>query len=105
MQIPQCSTGKACERWSGQALERRSSAGCPPEASTRLRVYAALLIHYGCDPLLACRAALVETLTDDPDTAVALQEGRLNAQEAFMTGKVRVEGDMAFLMQIAAVTG
>jgi putative sterol carrier protein len=37
--------------------------------------------------------------------AVALQEGRLNGQEAFMTGKVRVEGDMAFMMQIAAVTG
>lgn len=37
--------------------------------------------------------------------AIALQEGRLNAQEAFMTGKIRVEGDMAFMMQIAAVTG
>jgi len=37
--------------------------------------------------------------------AIALQEGRLNGQEAFMTGKVRVEGDMAFMMQIAAVTG
>ena len=43
-------------------------------ASTRLLVYAATLINDGCDPLLACRAALVETLTDDPDTAVALQE-------------------------------
>lgn len=37
--------------------------------------------------------------------AIALQEGRLNGQEAFMTGKIRVEGDMAFMMQIAAVTG
>jgi hypothetical protein len=35
---------------------------------------------------------------------VAVQEGRLNGQEAFMTGKMRVEGDMAFLMQIAALT-
>ena len=43
-------------------------------ASTRLLVYAATLIRDGCDPLVACRAALVETLTDDPDTAVALQE-------------------------------
>ena len=34
---------------------------------------------------------------------VAMQEGRLNGQEAFMTGKLRVEGDMAFLMQIAAL--
>lgn len=43
-------------------------------ASTRLLVYAATLIKDGCTPTLACRAALVETLTDDPETAVALQE-------------------------------
>ena len=43
-------------------------------ASTRLLVYAATLIKDGCDPILACRAALVETLTDDPETAVALRE-------------------------------
>jgi hypothetical protein len=35
---------------------------------------------------------------------VAMQEGKLNGQEAFMTGKLRVEGDLAFLMQIAALT-
>ena len=43
-------------------------------ASTRLLVYAATLIKDGCEPALACRAALVETLTDDPETAVALRE-------------------------------
>ncbi len=43
-------------------------------ASTRLLVYAATLIKDGCDPLRACRAALVETLTDDPETAEALNE-------------------------------
>lgn len=43
-------------------------------ASTRLLVYAATLIKDGCDPTLACGAALVETLTDDPETAVALRE-------------------------------
>lgn len=43
-------------------------------ASTRLLVYAATLIKDGCTPTLACRATLVETLTDDPETAVALQE-------------------------------
>jgi hypothetical protein len=32
---------------------------------------------------------------------IAMQEGRLNGQEAFMTGKMQVSGDMAFLMQIA----
>ncbi len=35
---------------------------------------------------------------------IAMQEGKLNGQEAFMTGKLRVEGDLAFLMQIAALT-
>jgi nitric oxide reductase NorQ protein len=43
-------------------------------ASTRLLVYAATLIQDGCDAQLACHAALVETLTDDPDTASALKE-------------------------------
>lgn len=43
-------------------------------ASTRLLVYAATLIGAGCDPVVACEAALVEPLTDDPDTAQALLE-------------------------------
>jgi nitric oxide reductase NorQ protein len=43
-------------------------------ASTRLLVYAAKLIKDGCEPTLACRTSLVETLTDDPETAVALRE-------------------------------
>jgi putative sterol carrier protein len=32
-----------------------------------------------------------------------MQSGKLNGQEAFMTGKIKVEGDMGFLMQIAAL--
>lgn len=35
---------------------------------------------------------------------VAMGEGKLNGQEAFMTGRLRIEGDMAFMMQIAALT-
>lgn len=35
------------------------------------------------------------------DDYLGMQEGRVNGQEAFMTGKLRVEGDIAFLMQIA----
>ena len=42
--------------------------------STRLLVYAATLIQSGFNPVAACQAALVETLTDDPDTATALLE-------------------------------
>lgn len=35
---------------------------------------------------------------------VAIQEGRMNGQEAFMTGKMRVQGDMGFLMQVGMAT-
>ena len=43
-------------------------------ASTRLLVYAATLIGSGFGPVDACRAAMVETLTDDVETADALME-------------------------------
>ncbi len=43
-------------------------------ASTRLLVYAATLIQGGFDLRQACRAALVEPLTDDPETLQALLE-------------------------------
>ncbi len=43
-------------------------------ASTRLLVYAATLIHGGYGAVDACRAALVEPLTDDLETAAALME-------------------------------
>jgi putative sterol carrier protein len=31
-----------------------------------------------------------------------MQQGKLNGQEAFMTGRLRIEGDMALMMQVAA---
>jgi len=43
-------------------------------ASTRLLVYAATLIKSGFDVTAACRAALVESLTDDEETVAALME-------------------------------
>jgi SCP-2 sterol transfer family len=33
-----------------------------------------------------------------------MQTGKLNGQQAFMAGRLRVEGDMGFLMQIATLT-
>lgn len=41
-------------------------------ASTRLLVYAAKLIGAGLDPIEACRAAIVEPLSDDLDTVESL---------------------------------
>jgi len=33
-----------------------------------------------------------------------MQSGKLNGQEAFMTGKLKFEGDLGFLMQVSALT-
>jgi len=57
-----------------QALRALKEHDLEESASTRLLVYAATLIRDGFDPLEACRAALVEPLTDDPETALALME-------------------------------
>ncbi len=43
-------------------------------ASTRLLVYAGILIKDGFDPVRACRAAIVEPLSDEPETIDALME-------------------------------
>jgi len=38
------------------------------------------------------------TITNDYETAVAISKGELNTQMAFMTGKLKVSGNMAKLM-------
>lgn len=38
------------------------------------------------------------TITSGHDTAIALQRGELNPQAAFMTGKIKVAGNLALLM-------
>ncbi|MDD5177548.1 MAG: CbbQ/NirQ/NorQ/GpvN family protein [Sterolibacterium sp.] len=58
----------------GRALRALKDVDLEEVASTRLLVYAALLIHDGFDPIEACRAALVESLTDDVEVAAALLE-------------------------------
>ena len=42
--------------------------------STRLLIYAALLVKDGMDPVAACRVTIVESLTDDAEVAEALME-------------------------------
>ena len=39
------------------------------------------------------------TITQDYDTAVAMNKGELNAQAAFMQGKLKVTGNMGKLLQ------
>lgn len=47
----------------------------------------------------APRTTLRMTLVDYLD----MQEGKQNGQQLFMQGRIRVEGDMAFLMQVASL--
>jgi len=48
--------------------------GLEEGASTRLLVHAAKLMVAGIDPRAACRGAISETLTDDPDMLLAINE-------------------------------
>ena len=57
-----------------QALRRVTDHDLEETASTRLLVMAARLIQAGVDTETACRAAVVDALTDDIDTASALMD-------------------------------
>ena len=57
-----------------QALRQLQDHDLEEAASTRLLVYAATLTCDGMPPAHACRAAIVESLTDDPDLARALMD-------------------------------
>ncbi|PCJ30757.1 MAG: AAA family ATPase [Gammaproteobacteria bacterium] len=57
-----------------QALRILKDHDLEESASTRLLVYAATLIKSGLDPIEACRAAIIEPLTDDDETVAALME-------------------------------
>ena len=58
----------------GNALRNLKDHDLEEAASTRLLIYAATLIDAGLSVADACRAALVEPLSDDPETLNALQE-------------------------------
>ena len=58
----------------GIAARNLKGHGLDEGISTRLLVYAATLIKSGFDVSAACRAALVESLTDDEETVEALME-------------------------------
>lgn len=58
----------------GCALRALKDVDLEEVASTRLLIYAAILMQGGMEPTEACRASLVESLTDDAEVAQALME-------------------------------
>lgn len=58
----------------------------------------AILTHFGTDPVPAEPNC---SITVDPEAYRALRSGELHPQDAFMTGRIRVEGDMQLAMQLA----
>jgi putative sterol carrier protein len=50
-------------------------------------------------------AAADVTLTASPETFVAIFEGNLAPTTAFITGRLRVEGDMALALRLGSVLG
>lgn len=57
-----------------QSLRALSGYDLEEGVSTRLLVYAAMLIKSGMNPIEACRAAVVEPLSDEDETISALME-------------------------------
>ena len=60
-------------KYAGMTRNLKGS-GLEEGASTRLLVHAAKLMASGVDPRVACRSAISETLTDDPDMLKAVNE-------------------------------
>lgn len=58
----------------GRSIRALKDVDLEEVASTRLLVYAATLIKSGLDPVEACRAALVESLSDDVEVTDGLME-------------------------------
>jgi nitric oxide reductase NorQ protein len=49
-------------------------SGLAEGASTRLIIQTILLIRSGIDTVRACRAGMIESLTDDPELLAAMDE-------------------------------
>ncbi|MEM7561482.1 MAG: CbbQ/NirQ/NorQ/GpvN family protein [Pseudomonadota bacterium] len=66
-------TSSRLVKFAGMTRNLKGS-GLEEGASTRLLVHAAKLIVTGVEPKVACRGAISETLTDDPDMLKAINE-------------------------------
>ena len=58
----------------GEKVRNLKNHGLEEGVSTRLLIYAALLIRQGIDPHTACRVAVIQPLTDDPEMQQSISE-------------------------------
>lgn len=58
----------------GQRIRNFKQHGLEEGVSTRLLIYAGMLIHSGVDPKEACRVAMVKPITDDMDLQRSIDE-------------------------------
>lgn len=57
-----------------QMTRNLKGSGLEEGASTRLLVHAGKLISSGVDPVVACRSAVAQAVTDDADMLAAIRE-------------------------------
>jgi nitric oxide reductase NorQ protein len=57
-----------------QMTRNLKGSGLEEGASTRLLVHAGKLIASGVDPVVACRSAVAQAVTDDADMLAAIRE-------------------------------
>jgi len=80
-------------------------------------IAAIIKFDFGDDGIVRIDGKASPTVVDNEDTEadctvkvtmdnfVQIAEGNLNPQMAFMTGKLRVEGDMSLAMQLGSILG
>jgi nitric oxide reductase NorQ protein len=66
-------TAERLVKFAGMTRNLKGS-GLEEGASTRLLVHAGKLMASGIDPVTACRGAIAEALTDDPEMVAAIRE-------------------------------
>ena len=93
--VPQQQPGKPDN--SDRARQLRGTLGLELSRDGREPFKSEMCFNNAASPKTVIKAKLVDYMD--------IQTGKLNGQQAFMGGKLRAEGDMAFLMQVATLTG
>ncbi len=85
--------------------DKVQSAGFDGTAKFQIEGEGAVMISSAGAEAVAEDAAADVTLVADADTFKGILDGSENPTTAFMTGKLKVEGDMGMAMKLASVLG